>query len=1183
MLTLFLQYTPSFSQFYFLDEPTDKLEISFLKNKIETQAEKSFFNILKINNNSDQKILFNVNFNIPQGWSLMTESSKQITLAPNDSIFIPVRAATARDVKGEIGYSIVASLTDNNEKAITNAYTYVNVPKKTDIRFNPINRIIYFDPKTGTSKFSFNIQNKGNIDELLYFDFSSSYAIEIPGESKNQYTIDIVVPYQTDTVIEFKVNLKDIENIDKRNVYRINYKVSNQDTSFQSAIWCKDLKSKYVNYIPDINKPLIIELMAQNLFSEFESVYTGLLQGNILFRNNRNIYYHFRNYRFPDPNGLLQNSRYFAGYTDKNFKIHLGDVLSSYELNTYGKGIELGYNKNRHQIIGLVTKNPIRPINSYAGKYNFPIGNNNHIGLGFANSDNQEKKTYSKLGYFQARTKILKHHNFSALFGLSNESHKLYTPYNAKGYGLKFTYNGSINKIKFSSKTNYGSPRYAGVFNGRLDTKTTVNYPLNNKDNIMFNYSKYNFGPAVYINDVIQTRRSTNYERIELSYSSAISPRINIFFSPTYNFESSNSFNSISPDDIFSTQSAIFQAGIRLRSINSQNTLRPSLRVGHTRITDYTKTINEEYFNIPKIPPILNARFSLNYASRNWGVFMNYFYGPNSINQQFSYFYNNYFSKDYDNLPKSVRILPYAELFIYKNILKLTSRLSYINDITNKSTRINFSNELYTYLGSGWELKFSSNIINSKDIDKSTNTEFKYNSAYFEFGIKKEFDFNQPRLKYYDLEVIFYKDLNGNRIKDENEPGIKNILVEITRDEEIDMFAENRYDYSGEFVYSELLSDQMGRIEYKNIPEGNYFVKFTPLGESVGKFSPDDTNPMFMMNQNKTVYIPFLERNRIFGKVVLNRSKLSNLGKIDISNIKVTATDTEGRQYSSLTDKDGKFVIYVPNIDEYNVTINNIFYENFELQQSNFEVQLNGYKQFEISYIFNEKRRRIRFKTTYDYDQNLDIPGIEIVRRTNLQGVIKDATTQKPIRAKISVVDKDEKEITSVYSNTKEGQYSLSFMAGDDYNIFVTAVDYWFYAEKLYSKQIVTFQNINKDILLKAITIGAIIPLNHLNFGVGDTELSPEAVSELERLLKVLKKNHGVRIAVHGHADDQEILETKDDLAMERANIVAKYLIANGYNRVKYSGHANTKPIATNDTEDGRKLNRRAEIVVIDK
>jgi outer membrane protein OmpA-like peptidoglycan-associated protein len=337
------------------------------------------------------------------------------------------------------------------------------------------------------------------------------------------------------------------------------------------------------------------------------------------------------------------------------------------------------------------------------------------------------------------------------------------------------------------------------------------------------------------------------------------------------------------------------------------------------------------------------------------------------------------------------------------------------------------------------------------------------------------------------------------------------------------------------------------------------------------------------MGKNETLYIPFFENNKIFGRALLNRSKLSNLGSIDVSNIKVTAEDSYGKKYSALTDAAGNFSIYVPSVDKYKVNINNIFFENFELEQNNYEVQLNGYRQFEVNFIFNEKKRKINFAADYDYGSRLDRPGVEIVRRTNLSGTIKDATTLQPIVAKVRVVDGQGREITSANSSTKTGIFTLSFVAGDDYTVEVNADEYWFYAEKLYSQQIVTFSNLKKEILLKAITVGALIPMNTLNFNDGSFEILPTTFPELERLMKVLKKNPSVQIDVHGHADDMEIQDAQTDLALERAKMVAKYLIANGYNRVKYSGHANTKPIADNETVEGRKVNRRVEIVVTGK
>ena len=80
-----------------------------------------------------------------------------------------------------------------------------------------------------------------------------------------------------------------------------------------------------------------------------------------------------------------------------------------------------------------------------------------------------------------------------------------------------------------------------------------------------------------------------------------------------------------------------------------------------------------------------------------------------------------------------------------------------------------------------------------------------------------------------------------------------------------------------------------------------------------------------------------------------------------------------------------------------------------------------------------------------------------------------------------------------------------------------------------------------------------------------------------------MRRNPSVTIAVYGHADDQEVIEATEDIALERAKMVATYLIANGYNRVKYSGFQNTRPITTNETEEGRRLNRRVEIVVTGK
>jgi len=113
----------------------------------------------------------------------------------------------------------------------------------------------------------------------------------------------------------------------------------------------------------------------------------------------------------------------------------------------------------------------------------------------------------------------------------------------------------------------------------------------------------------------------------------------------------------------------------------------------------------------------------------------------------------------------------------------------------------------------------------------------------------------------------------------------------------------------------------------------------------------------------------------------MNRDPLSSLGNIDISNIRVIAEDTKGHTYSALTDKQGDFTLYTPVTDHYILKINNIFYESFDLQQSEFIVKFNGYKQFEVTFIFNEKKKKINFDNELDVE-DIKLDDIKVIRKT---------------------------------------------------------------------------------------------------------------------------------------------------------------------------------------------------------
>ncbi len=1172
---LFLIPHTCYSQFYYFNEPVANIDIEFVKPKIELINKSSFFNILTIINNSETAQNYNIGFTVPEGWNFFGDQNIQIKIGAHDTIRLPIRVAIANDVKGDIGYPVVATVFDDNGKIVKSEQIFVNIARLSNIRFKNLSRTEYFDQSTGLASFKLKIENHGNADELIYLDFTTDPAVQMPGAYKNILATDFSLKPYSDTLLEYNVAI-DQANFALKSIYKINIKASFQDTVISSTVWFKKLTSEYVNIVPESKKMLVVEAAIQNLFSEFPPVYFGLISGSLLLKKNRDVSYYYRNFFSKGSASLFERSKTYVAYNASNFTLKAGDVASSQGgIGIYGRGAELQYNQKRHQFNSVYAKTPSSPIYGYGVGYKVAVSNILKFGIGLAQRKDEIRNIESTVGAFSSGIRLLKAHNLSASVTMTQDYYKQDNPYTKYGQNYYLTYSGVIGKLRMNALSRFGSKGYIGLNSGQDEIRARASY-LVAKNYIALNYIKTHYSPPVYIGDSLVSNYYTLYEITSIDYSFRVTPQISLYLSPLYENRKANTFKPIPENESFGNRYYALKVNVKYRASNGFTTMGATVRYGLNNVYSFSPIYNEVVFENTKQDPYTSALFSVNLRSRYMGFYLHYYYGPNSLNQHFTYFYNNY-------SPRVIRLMPFFEKNIYKDIVKLSSRANWVSNITGNSNRLNFTAELSADLSKDIFVSFLGVFSHQSTYDPVYDERYRYSSTYFELKGKKEFGFKQSRLKFCNLNLVFYRDLDGNGQKDNNEPGVKNVLVNFVRDESADIVHAKDYEYQGEFDNVDLLSGQRGLCRYENIPEGTYQIKFYPLDKDNGTYNVKTNVLDIKLDKDKTIFVPFIENNKIFGQIIMNRSKLTNLGVVDISNVKVAATDPYGKVISTLSDANGKFMLYVPNVDKYIVTINNIFYENFNLQQNNYEVQLNGYKQFEITFIFNEKRRKIRFSTEYELDQRMEVMGVEIIRRTNLKGTIKDATTQRPVMAEIKIIDKENNAITKTRSDLNSGVYNLSFLAGENYRIIVSADDYWFYAEKLYERQITTFQNIRKDVLLKRITVGQIIPLNKLLFEGNKADLMSEATAELDRLLEVLRNNQTVRIFINGHADDLEVLDVGEEIATERAKMVARYLIANGYSRVEYTGHGNTMPVAPNDTEANRAKNRRVEIVVKSK
>ncbi len=110
-----------------------------------------------------------------------------------------------------------------------------------------------------------------------------------------------------------------------------------------------------------------------------------------------------------------------------------------------------------------------------------------------------------------------------------------------------------------------------------------------------------------------------------------------------------------------------------------------------------------------------------------------------------------------------------------------------------------------------------------------------------------------------------------------------------------------------------------------------------------------------------------------------------------------------------------------------------------------------------------------------------------------------------------------------------------------------------------------------------------IIYLGEIYFKFNSAELTEEAKRTLKKIGKVLKKYKDASIFVKGYTDSTGDYNYNLKLSEERAKNVVEYLIKKGYIKKEnssYKGYGEENPVADNSTEEGRRKNRRVEIII---
>lgn len=117
---------------------------------------------------------------------------------------------------------------------------------------------------------------------------------------------------------------------------------------------------------------------------------------------------------------------------------------------------------------------------------------------------------------------------------------------------------------------------------------------------------------------------------------------------------------------------------------------------------------------------------------------------------------------------------------------------------------------------------------------------------------------------------------------------------------------------------------------------------------------------------------------------------------------------------------------------------------------------------------------------------------------------------------------------------------------------------------------------------ISTLSQGEVLVFNKVFFQSGESKLSPLSYPELNIVAAYLKADQKLKIEIYGHTDNAGDEKKNKELSFNRAKAVADYLILRGVkiSNISYEGFGSLKPIETNDTEEGRKSNRRVEFIL---
>jgi len=944
-----------------------QVNMNFIKRESLQNSDSLYFNVLKVQNLSKDTLRLNLKISLPEEFSMMSRIPKSIILKPGAKKNIPFRLSISNTALSEHDYQILAQLSNEANEAFEPSIAVVRIKEKRNWEMlNPAKELNITSGVLNESYFSLEFRNNGNINEevSLVIEPPQGYKVKVSEQNAENYEFDLLAGRDTSLnfVLIRKRNQQALKNQDK-----IEIKAYNSLKVFRKNIEINAFSSHFEFIKKKIKRNNFIEYSHRTSSSKSKPTQSILTRGFIPFKNKKKkIDYSFMNYNIADKEDFLKKSYYNLSYSSPKLIVGLGQSSSALGVDLYN------------------------PRSVYLNK-KFELNTNNKIEF-YSSQGVDEAITCVGLGYEYRKDKF-------SLKTSAGYTHNELLQQNVKSVRLQSSLPlGEKQRVFMTLRSSEREHLF-------LDTDVTqglqgnFSYNLNLSKRLNFHLESAFNTPEFY-----RTKQSVAKYGAKLNYGlPKLKSTLSLEFLTNNKTYISGGFDSSSSSEksldnneykiflnLMPSRKVKMRLGAMMDEVNFEDTNKDKqFTQSYNLLLDMRKTGNFQYFgsliagyrlkeydfvnNNPDLEDggMANIHFDggLNYQSS--GLSVQYDYGPSLSRSSFS-------SVDYWML----RVSPYVKKEFFNKKLLVQFYADYTRDWGMQRTYMNVRPQVNILFKHNWLFKIEGNLsVNGKKDLSFDDDNFRQD---IRFSIRKDFNFGRKRgkkKKYSDVDVFFFKDDNKNDIFDKGEKGISNGLLR--------MSPVANDSISETFSLSPLLSGDNGKVTYSNIPQGAYDLDIQRMLNVDGYFNFKSSKHNIQLKQDTICYIPFVKAYRIFGKLELKKAGISSKKINKIKGIRVSAVDSKGREYSSLTDRTGQFMLPVAGKDTYAVRINNPYGRLIKVSGNNTKVNFANNDKEEVNFQFVEKRRRVKMKKASS----------SIAKPTNIkQPIKKDIAVEKKVK-----------------------------------------------------------------------------------------------------------------------------------------------------------------------------------------